>query len=1146
MNAAEFVAKWSASTLNEKQGAREHYRDLCEVFGFPTPTDEDVKAESYCFEKGLKKAGGGSGWADVWRRGHFAWEYKSKGKNLEAAFDQLKKYQGNLGNPPLLIACDMDRIIVETLWTGVISKRHEVSLDTFLEPKSQALLQRVFHDRDALKPDVTPERITKEVVKRFEEIAANIRKNQKPNPTQLAHYLTRLVFCLFAEDAGILPGRLFSRIVEKPNRDPRSLNKDIRDLFAAMAAGGSVWGEEVPHVNGSLFDETPALDFQGEHFATFKELATFDWTQMDVSIFGTLFERVMDETKRSQLGAHYTSYDDISTLVEPVVMVPLRREWETVRKRVERLMSGDDRSAEDPHPAFGRPLPGGEVGKGARARDALDPALLGLARRLRQEHSDAEQLMWALVRNRRLGGFKFRRQHPVDPYVLDFYCEEAKLAVELDGGQHNTEDGRRHDERRTEFLARQGIRVVRFWNHEALAETKAVLEAIAQALEAHPSPLPLGEVGRRPGEGESLKSHPPHEKTLSPTLSRGERGREGETREWIGQVLERVRSIRVLDPACGSGNFLYVTLHKLLDLENEILTFCREHELPTGEPEVGPHQLLGIEKNEYAHDIAQMTLWIGYLQWQRRNGYPIERTPILEKLDNIRLMDAILDQTDPDHPSEPEWPAADCIVGNPPFLGVRMLRRELGDTYVDRLFELYRNRVSNAAELCCYWFEKSRAMIEEKRLGRAGLLATQGIRGGANRESLKRIKQTGEIFFAESDRPWTLDGANVHVSMIGFDDGGETVRVLDGKVVPVIHSNLTAASDTTAAQRLAENRGTSFQGPVKVGEFDLSDLFARSLLGNPNPHGRPNSDVLVPWLNGVSITSREVPKWIIDFNERSEKEACLYQLPFDHVFRNVRPERQGIRRERRRIYWWQHGEVNNRLRNAIASLHRFVVTCQTAKHRFYVWTVPPVLPAQTVIAFARPDDYFFGVLHSRAHEVWALKQGTRLETRPRYTPTTCFETFPFPEPTPARKAVIAKAAKLLNERRENWLNPPEWTREDVLEFPGSVDGPWARYVVDPDERGIGTVRYARRVARDTHAPELQRRTLTNLYNEKAEGKHTWLDHLHEALDAAVFAAYGWEGELSDEQILERLLALNLERAGAGAGVGAERENLEEE
>lgn len=187
------------------------------------------------------------------------------------------------------------------------------------------------------------------------------------------------------------------------------------------------------------------------------------------------------------------------------------------------------------------------------------------------------------------------------------------------------------------------------------------------------------------------------------------------------------------------------------------------------------------------------------------------------------------------------------------------------------------------------------------------------------------------------------------------------------------------------------------------------------------------------------------------------------------------------------------------------------------------------MPSDQIVSFVRSDDYFFGVLHSRLHEIWALKLGTRLETRPRYTPTTCFETFPFPEPTHAQREAIAAAARELDELRQGWLNPPDWTRTEVLEFPGSADGPWKRYI-DPgtvNARGIGTVLYPRMTSRDEGcAKELKKRTLTNLYNQRP----SWLDLAHRKLDEAVFAAYGWDAGMGDEELLGRLLELNLERA----------------
>jgi type II restriction/modification system DNA methylase subunit YeeA len=215
------------------------------------------------------------------------------------------------------------------------------------------------------------------------------------------------------------------------------------------------------------------------------------------------------------------------------------------------------------------------------------------------------------------------------------------------------------------------------------------------------------------------------------------------------------------------------------------------------------------------------------------------------------------------------------------------------------------------------------------------------------------------------------------------------------------------------------------------------------------------------------------------------------------------------------------------MRRLLAPLPRFLATLTVSKHRLFVWFEAPTLPDHQLIIFARADDYFFGILHSRLHEVWALKLGTRLETRPRYTPTTCFETFPLPNPNPAQEQAIADAAKEMDALRNNWLNPPEWTKEEILEFPGSVNGPWARYVVNPNDRGIGAARYRRLVPKDEPGARLlAKRTLTNLYNARPD----WLKLAHQKLDEAVFAAYGWCPDLTDEELLANLLALNRQRA----------------
>ncbi len=970
MTIAEFIAKWRKVELKERSAAQEHFLDLCHAFDHPTPAAADPTGANFCFEKGAAKHGGGDGFADVWKRGFFGLEYKGRDRDLTAAYDQLLRYRDALESPPLLVVCDLDRIIVHTNFTGTVSATFEIPLEALAEPRNIEIMRAVFHNPEALRPGRTSTAVTQEAAKQFAEIAAAMR-GRNLDAGAVAHFLDRLVFCLFAEDIGLLPNMVFSRLAERCGGDPARFGKLLGQLFDTMATGGDFGLEPVRHFNGNLFNDRSVPALTADDVARIAAAAELDWSSVDPSIFGTLFERGLDPSKRAQLGAHFTSRADIELVVDAVVMVPLRRDWEECRTTVETLL------------ATGRKTPAA----------ASAPA------------------------------------KPLTPAAL----KKAK------------------------------------------------------------------------GEADSI----------------------------LHQFLDRLRMVKVLDPACGSGNFLYVALHRLKDLEKEAaVIFPSEHGLNTFLPGVGPWQLYGIEINPYAHDLAQMTVWIGWLQWIRANGFGFPAEPILRPLSgNIRNMDAIISET-----GETEWPIVDFIIGNPPFLGDKIMRRELGDAYVDRLRSLYDGRIPGQSDLCCYWFEKARAHIADGKCTRAGLLATQGIRGGANREVLKRIMESGGIFWAESDRPWILDGANVHVSMVGFDGGAEKTLTLDGKTVETINANLTAAADTVAARQIPANVDISYQGPVKVGKFDICYADAARLLGEPNPHGRPNSDVICPLRNGQDITGRPRESFAVDFFKRSVEDAALYQKPFAHVTEVVKPLRDKGKREGRRLRWWQHGETGDAMRVALVGLPRYVATTRVAKHRLFTWLSCNTLPDSALIIFARSDDLFFGVLHSRFHEVWALRMGTRLETRPRYTPTTCFETFPFPPgvldpgtPTPAKHAAIAAAAKELNELRENWLNPPEWTRTETLEFPGTVGGPWDRYIAPATvaDRGafkVGTVRYPRIVARDADcAARLKDRTLTKFYNQRP----AWLATCHAKLDAAVAAAYGWPADLTDDAILERLLALNL-------------------
>ena len=922
MTPAAFIAKWEQVATTERAAAQSHFLDLCELLGVEKPLDADPTGEVYAFERRVTKVLGGKGFADVWKRGCFAWEYKRKNRDLQAAYTQLLLYREDLENPPLLIVCDLHRFEIHTNFTGTPKRVYAFTLAELSNPETLELLRAAFSEPDALNPKRYRERVTQEASEQIGALSLRLQARGHA-PQTVAHFMVQLVFALFAEDVRLLPDKLVTRILEKTYTQPERAQKFLSDLFTAMAHGGDLGLDEVPHFNGGLFDNRGALPLEQAELKILLEAAKLDWAEVEPVIFGTLFERSLDPEKRSQLGAHYTSREDILRIVQPVVIDPLRAEWSAVRREVETYLEEN-------------PLP--------------------------------------------------------DERTLDRKRLAAFNAVK-----------RRRDER-----------------------------------------------------------------TLRP----------------ISGFLERLREVKVLDPACGSGNFLYVAFQQLKELERDVLTFAGSIGLPLA-PFVSPRQFYGMEVNVFAFELASIVVWIGFLQWNFLNHASNVQRPILERLGTIKLQDALLDGE-----QETVWPEAEFIIGNPPFLGDKKMRSELGDSYVETLRKQFKNRVPGQADFVCYWFEKARAQIEQGRAKRAGLISTNSIRGGANRKVLERIKETGDIFMAWDDEPWILNGAAVRVSIVGFDDGSETRKTLDGQTVAVINPDLTSATDLSQAKVLKENQGVAFIGVQKGGAFDIPGDLARSWLELPNPGGASNRDVLKPYLNGMDITRKPSDTWIVDFNQISEAEASEYLVPFDHVETNVKPSRVGLKRLNHAKYWWVHQEARPGMRRALSKLTRYIATPRVSKHRLFVWMTSDVLTDSAAVAIARDDDFTFGVLHSKLHEVWALTMGTSLEDRPRYTPTTCFETFPFPHPAVKERADIEK---------------------------------WANY--------LDAVR-AQLLAAD------EKRTMTKLYNDLTVLRGTRDSNspvyalliAHDKLDAAVVAAYGWDWPLSDEVILERLLALNLERS----------------
>ena len=950
LTAAEFIAKWSAVALSERAAAQEHFIDLCRLLGEPTPAEADPTGEWYCFEKGAQKDTGRQGWADVWKREHFAWEYKGRHANLDAAFQQLRQYALGLENPPLLIVSDTRDFRIHTNWTNSVSHVHELRLGELADPAKLRILKWAFSDPERLRPEQTREALTQQAASAFASVAQGLRERGH-EPEGVARFVNRLVFCMFAEDMRLLPDRLFERMLEQAHRRPEEFQELASDLFAKMATGGRVGYEEVAHFNGGLFDDTAALPLDRPGINTVREAAELDWSDIDPSILGTLFEQGLDPTKQTgdastpaspdedaRVGVHYTDPDKIMQIVEPVIVRPWLAEWQRARDRIAHEMAQADQ------PEAGR-----------RRRDR------------------AERLL-------------------------------------------------------SEFLA-------------------------------------------------------------------------------------RLRKFTVLDPACGSGNFLYLALRALKDLEHQVNLEAQALGLGRRPPTIGPANVKGIELNAYAAELARTSVWIGEIQWMLHNGFGLNRRPILDPLETIECRDAILTADG----QEPEWPEADVVIGNPPFLGTKPMRGILGDQYTDDLRTAYKSSVPAFADLVCYWFYKAGELVADGKVDRAGLVATNSIRGGRNRVVLDRIVERSEIFEAWSDEPWVVDGASVRVSQVclAHRDAGLAAR-LDGKDVSRINADLTAGNVSLAqAKKLPQNRDTAFIGIAKRGPFDIPGDLAREWLRLPaNPNGRPNADVLRPWMNGMDLTRRPSGRWIIDFGRSmSQVDAALYEAPFSYAAKHIRPKRQSARERKLREIWWRHERMALRMWQEVGNQTRYIATPTVAKHRVFTWIDARVCPDHQLTVIARDDDTTFGILHSRFHELWSLRLGTSLEDRPRYTPTTTFQTFPFPEgltpEIPAaeyaddpRAVAIAQAARRLVELRDRWLNPPEWVE----------------WVEEP------VAGYPKRAVPTKAAPvrELRRRTLTNLYNERPQ----WLEDAHAELDATVAAAYGWPAGISDDDALAALLNAN--------------------
>ncbi|AUX78123.1 class I SAM-dependent DNA methyltransferase [Sinorhizobium fredii] len=965
MEAKDFIRKWRDSALKERAAAQAHFLDLCRLLGEPTPADVDPSGVDYGFEVGATKTTGGRGFADVFKRGFFAWEYKGAKANLDAAFAQLQRYAVALDNPPLLVVSDIGSLIrIHTNWTNTVSKVYEIPISDLGDAKKRAWLKAVFSDPEALRPKKTRQQLTEEVAAEFAKLAGSLRERGHA-PQLVAHFINRLVFCMFAEDVKLLPDNIFSRMLDRALEEPGEFEAFARDLFAAMKSGGRVGFERIAWFNGGLFDDDFVIALTRSEIGIVRDAAAQYWGDIDPSILGTLFERGLDPEKRSQLGAHYTDRDKIMMIIDPVIVEPLTAEWERTKAEITSLM------------------------------------------------------------------------------------EKASIGT---GG----------------------------------TRTKA--------------------------------------RNRAQTL--------------LDQFLNRLGDFRVLDPACGSGNFLYLALRSLKDIEHRAQVEAEALGLPRGFPRIGPEVVQGIEINPYAAELARVSVWIGEIQWMLKNGFSASQNPILKPLNTIENRDALLNEDG----TEAIWPKVDAIIGNPPFLGGRKLLPELGAEYISKIRSVYGNAVPNGADFVCFWFHKAQQVLSFGPT-RVGLVATNSISGGKNQRVLRSITETSSIFRAWDDEPWAVEGAAVRVAIVCFANSSSESVLLNGEIVDEIYPDLTGRSgrvgvNLSSVLKLPDNLGIAFQGVVPRGSINRRDAerlglpeasfvlpggVARDLLriaGNPN--GRPNSDVVVPYIVGDEVVNRPLDRYIIDFYGKSEFEASLYGEAFKCI-EPVRLHRRHMNQREALETWWQHWNGRPKMRQALANKTKYIATPRVSKHRIFRWVSSGILPDNMVIAIASEEDAVWGILSSRFHELWTLRLCTFLGVGndPRYTPSTVFETFPFPEGLNAKRQSsthegsdpfekIAEIARRLNQLRETWLNPAELVSSPVI----------AELGLNPQLHAVDA----------SAEKELRGRTLTKLYNDRP----SWLRQLHSELDAAVAEAYGWSDAISDDDALDKLFKLNQHR-GSDAG-----------
>jgi hypothetical protein len=1056
--AQAFIARWQGVTASELSTSQSFVRELCELLGVavPHPTPD----QSYMFERPITfQHGDGStsaGRVDCYKRGHFVWESKklkagvaaqATGSAPSKAFDdallkarqQAENYARALpaaeGRPPFVVVVDVGHVIelyAEFTRSGATytpfpdPRNHRIKLPQLADPLIRARLKALWTDPLGLDPSRQSAKVTRQVAAELAELAKSLEAAGHP-PQQVAGFLTRCLFSMFAEDVGLLPAAAdgsggFAHLLQQYREQPATLAQMLKVFWAGMDTGGfnAAIAADVLRFNGKLFKgagaDGYALPLTTKQIDGLLRAAGANWQEVEPAIFGTLLERALDPTERHALGAHYTPRAYVERLVLPTVIEPLRADWANAQA-----------------------------------------AAVVLAR-------EADELTGPKNAKKR----------------------EAKLEQ-----------------------ARAEIR--RF--HHQLCTT------------------------------------------------------------------------RVLDPACGSGNFLYVTLEHLKRLEGEVLNQLEQFgetqdKLGLEGETVTLQQLRGIELNQRAAALAELVLWIGWLQWHvKTRGLGSVAEPVVHDYGNIENRDAVLayDRAEPAldansqtitrwdgttfkphpvtgedvpdegaqvpqwayvNPKQAEWPQADFIVGNPPFIGNKRMRDALGDGYAQALRAVW-PEVPESADFVMYWWHHAAAKVRAKAARRFGFITTNSISMSFNRRVLSNHlegKPPLTLAFATPDHAWVDSeaGAAVRVAMtvgtaeeifgeLGIED--QKLSVSDDSPPALIfshgsiHADLTIGAAVRNVKSLAANQGMVFQGVIPIGDgFKLrhQDLEQFGLDSRNLP------PVVKPYMIGADVVRVHEPKWIIDFvGMTTEQARSNYPVLFQHVLVKVKPVRDTNREPSRKKNWWLFARSNQEMRAAKEGLSRFIGTPDASKHKPFVFIDGAVLPDAQVYCIASSEALLLGVLSSCVHQHWVIRVAPRLGVGNdiRWKPKDVWSGFPFPSEDTGLTPALTERIRALAEQLDAHRKARQAAHEAV-----TLTGLYN--VLDKLRRGEPFA------AKDKTLHE--------------QGLVSVLQSLHDELDAAVLQAYGWSdlgavpwGDEAaraawTETLLTRLVALNAQRAAEEA------------